>query len=599
VTTPADSSAGDEYTRRLAAWRARAQQLARSERRISLARLAVVIAGVAMLLVALDTHRLSPWWTAVPAAGFTWLVLFHDRVITQRRRAERSSAFYERGLARLRHTWIGGGEPGDRFLTDGHPYATDLDLFGRGSLFELLCTARTRSGEDALAGWLRAPAVLDTVRARQAAVAELRPCLDLREDLAVLGTDLRAALDPDALAEWASRPPMAVSRAARLAPPAAVAALGLALTGWVAGFTGPLPTAVALMAEAALALAWRRRVHAIVHDVRRPDRDLALLAQLLARLEQERFQSPLLAQLRAALDTHGTPPSQSVAQLHRLLHLLDARQNQLFIPLAALLLWTTQLGLAIEAWRVRHGAAITRWLAALGEVEALCSLAAYAYEHPADPFPEVVAEGPLFAAEGLGHPLIPEDRCIRNDVTLGLAQRLLVVTGSNMSGKSTLLRAVGTNAVLALMGAPVRATRLRLCPLAVGASIRIQDSLLDGTSRFYAEIRRLRQLMDLAQAPPPLLFLLDEILGGTNSHDRRIGAAAVVRGLAERGAIGLVTTHDLALTHIADVLAPQAANVHFADHLDNGRMVFDYRLRPGMVEKSNAVALMRAVGLEV
>ena len=260
--------------------------------------------------------------------------------------------------------------------------------------------------------------------------------------------------------------------------------------------------------------------------------------------------------------------------------------------------WAAQGGGVPSGHWARSGAAIARWLTAVGELEAFCAFAAYAYEHPADAFPEVVEGSPCFDAVGLGHPLIPDERCVRNDVRLGAPQRLLIVSGSNMSGKSTLLRAVGINTVLALAGAPVRAQRLRVAPLAVGCSIRIQDSLQHGTSRFYAEITRLRQLMDLASGPLPLLFLLDEILHGTNSHDRGIGAAAVARGLLQRGAIGLITTHDLALAHI-DASLDGAANVHFEDHLENGRMVFDYRMRPGVVEKSNAVELMRAVGLEV
>jgi len=188
---------------------------------------------------------------------------------------------------------------------------------------------------------------------------------------------------------------------------------------------------------------------------------------------------------------------------------------------------------------------------------------------------------------------------VRNDVRLGPDCAALVISGSNMSGKSTLLRTIGVNAVLAQAGAPVCAARLRLTPLAVGTSMRVADSLQAGTSRFYAEIQRLKQLVDLARGRLPLCFLLDEILHGTNSHDRRLGAEAVVRGLVERGAIGCVTTHDLSLAHIADSLALRAANVHFADHLEHGEMRFDYRMQPGVVQHSNALALMRAVGLEV
>jgi len=239
------------------------------------------------------------------------------------------------------------------------------------------------------------------------------------------------------------------------------------------------------------------------------------------------------------------------------------------------------------------------WLAAIGEFEALGALAGYAYEHADDPFPEIVDAGRGFEAEALGHPLIPGSRCVRNDVSLGETLRVLIVSGSNMSGKSTLLRSVGINAVLALAGAPVRARRLRLSPVAVGASMRILDSLETGTSHFFAEITRLRQLMELTDGPLPVLFLLDEILHGTNSHDRGIGADALIRGFVARGAIGLVTTHDLALAQVANALAPRAANVHFQDHLEDGQMRFDYRMRPGVVQKSNAVALMRAVGLDV
>jgi len=291
--------------------------------------------------------------------------------------------------------------------------------------------------------------------------------------------------------------------------------------------------------------------------------------------------------------------SHRIAKLARLVHLVDTMKNQLFAPLGAILLWSTQLAFAIESWRASSGRAIADWLAAVGGFEALCALAAYSYENPGDPFPELEADGPLFVAEGVGHPLIAPGRCVSNDLSLGGPLRMLVVSGSNMSGKSTLLRTVGINAVLALAGAPVRADRLRISPMAIGATLRIQDSLQAGRSRFFAEITRLRQLVDLAKGPLPLLFLLDEILNGTNSHDRRVGAESLLRGLVGLGAVGLVTTHDLALAEIADRIEAGAANVHFADHFEDGTMHFDHRMRPGVVRHSNALALMRAVGLDV
>ena len=586
-----------EYGRRLAARRAQAERLARLELRISRARMVVFLSGIVVAWCAFDRQLLSPWWLTVAAAVFVGLVLRHERVIGDRRRFDRAVKFYERGLARLDSSWASAGETGERFLAAAHPYAADLDVFGEGSLFQLLCTARTRGGEETLAAWLCAPADVAEIRARQAAIRELTPRLDLREELALLGRDVRSGVHPAALEHWSVSAPLLTSRAAQVAAAVLVAAVLLAALAWAGGWSS-VPLAAALLAEGVFAAALRQRVAHVLRAVQRPGRDLGLLAQVLALIERQQFAAPRLTALRSALDTDGVPPSRQIAALHRLIHLLDARKNQLFAPLSGLLLWGTQLSLAIERWRARHGAAIGRWLTAVGELEAFCAFAAYAYEHPADVFPDVVAAAACFDAVGLGHPLIPDERCVRNDVRLGAPQRLLIVSGSNMSGKSTLLRAVGINTVLALAGAPVRAHRLRVAPLAVGCSIRIQDSLQQGTSRFYAEITRLRQLMDLASGPQSLLFLLDEILHGTNSHDRGIGAVAVVSGLLRRGAIGLITTHDLALAHI-DACLDGAANVHFEDHLENGRMVFDYRMRPGIVEKSNAVELMRAVGLEV
>jgi len=298
------------------------------------------------------------------------------------------------------------------------------------------------------------------------------------------------------------------------------------------------------------------------------------------------------------LDTDGQPPSLRIRKLRRLMGFLESRRNLLIRAVDPVILWSLQSALAVEAWRKAYGPAVRRWVEVAAEIEALTALAGYAYEHSGDPFPELSETGTCFEAEGLAHPLLPEDRGVRNDLRLGPDLSLMVVSGSNMSGKSTLLRAVGTNAVLAQCGAPVRARRLRLSPLTVAACIRIQDSLQDGTSRFYTEIRRIRHIVELATAAPPVLFLLDELLQTTNSHDRRIGAEAIAAALTRRGAVGLLTTQDLALAEIVDRLG-SAANVHFEDRLENGRLSFDYRLRHGVVTRSNALDLMRSVGLEV
>jgi DNA mismatch repair ATPase MutS len=346
-------------------------------------------------------------------------------------------------------------------------------------------------------------------------------------------------------------------------------------------------------------LAYRHQVATVTSAVESAAREIGLLAGVLARLESEQFSSPRLVRLREELDSQGWPPSRWISSLNRRMEYLDSKGNLIVKSLDPFVLWTFQCACAIESWRNRTGPAVRRWLAAVGEFEALSSLSNYAYEHPADVFPEFAEASPCFEAEGLAHPLLPEGDAVRNDLTIGSELRVLIISGPNMAGKSTFVRAVGINAVLAQCGAPVRARRLRLSPLAVGASICVLDSLQGGISRFYAEIRRLKQIVDLTSKPTAVLFLLDEFLSGTNSQDRRLGAEAMVRRLVGQGAIGLVTTHDLALAKIADGLEAPAANAHFEDRLEDGKLIFDYRLHPGIVEASNALDLMRSIGLDV
>lgn len=592
------------YESRLADRRQCAGRLARREARISQGRLLLFGAIVVVAWLGFISHRLHPAWGLLPLGLFIGLVVLHDRVVGARKRAERAAAFYQRGLDRLDDAWAGVGESGSKYLDSAHPYAEDLDLFGRGSLFELLCSARTQVGQRTLADWIREPAPPASIRERQAAAAELAPRLDLREDLAILGEDVREGIDPDALETWAIMPGNAIGRwVGPLSTALAIASI-LALIAWFALGLGPIPFVAVTLAQIVCHQRWRKRIAAILVSVEKPGSELLLLAQTLRRLEAERFESARLRALRAELETEGLPPSRRIAELARLLDRIEWARNAMFAPLALLLMWIPQHVAAIDSWRRRYGAAVPRWLAALGEMDAACSLAGQAFERPSDTFPEIVEGAPLFDAEALGHPFLPEAQCVRNDLRLGIGPRgdgsaLKVISGSNMSGKSTLLRAVGVNAVLAFAGAPVRARSLRISPLAIGASISRHDSLQEGTSRFYAEIKRLRQIVDIANGAVPLLFLVDEILNGTNSHDRRIGAEAVVRGLVERGAIGMITTHDLALSRIVETLGERGENIHFEDHIEDGRIAFDYTIRPGVVRKSNALALMRAVGLDV
>jgi DNA mismatch repair ATPase MutS len=335
--------------------------------------------------------------------------------------------------------------------------------------------------------------------------------------------------------------------------------------------------------------------------VEKAERDLSLLEAVLVRFEREPLTAPRLRSLQAAMRADGMTASEQIRELRKLVGWLNARRNGVFVPIAILRMWGTRFAFKLEAWRTRSGPLIERWLRAVGESEALSSLAGYAFENPADAFPAVGAGPVAFTAVGIGHPLLPADRCVRNDVRLGGDDpRALIVSGSNMSGKSTLLRAVGVNAVLALAGGVVRAASLTLTPVALGGTMRVEDSLQAGRSRFFAEVSKVRALLDIATAnDPPLLFLLDELFSGTNSADRVAGAEAVIRSLLDAGAIGFVTTHDLALTAVTERLGGRAVNVHFCDGFAEGELQFDYTMRAGVVPHGNGLALMRAVGLNV
>jgi hypothetical protein len=590
---------GDVYRARLAARRLAHERLTAIDRQFSHVRLGVFGLGILLLILAWRL-ALGMWVILFPVAAFVVLVRKHEQVIRQRDEAARSIAFYERGLARIEDRWPGTGEPGERFRDDNHLYANDLDLFGHGSLFELLSIARTRAGEGKLAGWLMAPAPPDEIAARQEAVAEFAPLLDLRERLSLAGTDVAAGVHGDELVEWAEAPPILRPLWARWIAAGLTASVIVTAAIFLMG-SAEEPLQIALIIQVGFAWPQQRRVERALHRAAAAARDLDILGHLLEQLEQQQFTTARLRSLRQAIDTGTSRASSAIRSLHRLVELHDWQHNLIFLLVSLPFLWGTHLAWAIESWRARHGRDIRAWLEAVAEIEALSSLSAFRLEHPRDPFPAIVAEDApaLFDGADLGHPLLPETRCVRNDVRMDEHHRLLVVSGSNMSGKSTLLRTVGINAVLAHAGAPVRATSLRLSPLRIGATLRIQDSLQEGRSRFYAEITRVRALSDVANGSTPLLFLLDELFHGTNSHDRLVGASGVLRSLLNRGAIGLVTTHDLALTSIARALAPRAVNVHFEDWFEGGEVRFDYRMKPGPVTRSNAIALMRAVGLDV
>jgi hypothetical protein len=577
-----------EYARRLQEQERRARQHDRFFQ--ALGRRRALAIGVIVALIILTEKEITAAPKAlvlIPSLFAVILIVRRARIARACRRAVRAATYYRNRADALNGEWAGRGEPGNEYIDDRHPASVDLDLFCVGSLFELICTARTRHGRDTLATWLQAPAPPSEIRARQVAVAELRPRLDMQEDLVVLAAEVHDDGRLNYFIRTASLPPS--PPAVRWLAPAATALAIAGLTGrWLFGLPAVIVLA-AVLPHIGIATLLRRQTNRLLEPALAARAAFGNVAAVLARLEHESFAALRLQTLRQELRPEGQPASRRLRRFQWLLGLE--------LP-AFLLGLRPQLALGTDGWRQELAKDLARWLCVLGEFEALSSLATRYREHPDETFPDIV-DGPRFEATGLGHPFLPEERCVRNDVTLTAERPLLIVSGSNMSGKSTFLRTVGVTAILATCGATVRAKSLRLSPFAVGATLRVQDSLREGRSRFFAEAVRIRQLLDMAGGKVPLLFLLDELFQGTNSRDRGTASEAVLGRLLDQEAFGLITTHDLALTELADRLRPCGVNVHFADSTTDGKMTFDYRLRDGVVPAGNALALLRTLGIEV
>jgi hypothetical protein len=598
---PVGESPADVYARRLRELNLLQSTDQRREKLLGYSKLAVAVGAlVCALLFLLYLKAIA--FLVVPVAVFFVLAVLHDNLLRRLRLRARAIAFYERGLARLEDRWAGSGESGERFLDPLHAYARDLDLFGAGSLFELLCTTRTRAGEETLAAWLLDAAPVDEVLGRQEAVFDLKHRVAFREKLFSLGESVRLGVQPEALAAWGERKPIFSARGLRVVTRLLAALWILSMVVWALWGVGDAAAAISL-----LNLAWSHRIYRrreeAAEALENAADGLEVLAGVLSLLEHEQFRAPKLLTLQAALKRDGNAPS-VIGKLARLVEPIKARES-LFARIPDIFtFWSAQLVFAAERWQLEFGPAIRGWLNAAGELEALTALAGYAYEHPGDVFPEFVrpesgGDGAVFDAEGMAHPLLPAAKAVPNGLKLGDGVQLIILSGPNMAGKSTFIRSVGVNAVLAQCGAPVRAARLRLSPLTVAASICILDSLSGGVSRFYAEIHRIKLISDLTAGPVPVLFLLDELLSGTNSHDRLAGSEFIVRSLVERNAIGMISTHDLALTRIPETMPGRAANCHFEDRFEDGQLIFDYKLKAGVVKTSNALQLMRSIGLDV
>jgi len=601
-------SARTEYESRLHARQQAFDKLRNRDDQAVNFRTAIFLVGVLVAWVVLGGWQV-PWqFLLIPFGLFLVSIFYHETIKRKLRAAQRSIDYYQRCRQRLAGEWTGVGPDGAEFLDPLHHYAGDLDIFGAGSLFQLLGSPVTPAGASRLAQWLAptadAPrASLEEIKKRQNAVRKLHGQLDLREQLAVIGPAQQSPQDPAELQVWLAKPGGLTALWIRGVGMTLGAAGTVALIYW---FVSGSPSALLLVVLMQLGFLHQLRepLTAIKKHSEHAVDELRRIKQVLAALETLQTDDPEVNRLRHRIAGDAIPASQTIGQLERTVSQFEnMRRNVYIAPLAFISMTGLHFACAIDRWRMQHGPDIDGWFQAVGELETLLAFSQLHYENPGYCFPEFDDNTPQFVATELAHPLLPTGTAIANNVELSADCRLLLVSGSNMSGKSTQLRSVGVNTVLATAGAPVCARKLKLSRLQVAAAMRMQDSLQTGTSHFFAELKRIQLVVQLAKQKadnaPAVLFLLDEILHGTNSHDRLVGARGVIQSLLGAGALGLVTTHDLALSEMVTELDAPARNVHFRDQWVDGKMTFDYKMQEGVVPKSNALSLMRLLGLDV
>jgi ABC-type multidrug transport system fused ATPase/permease subunit len=603
------------YEQQVAAHTARREAEAAVSVRISRLRLATVVPAIALLVLA-GARTFSPVALTVGLVlllVFLALVVWHARVEQRVEWHDALRTVNLHALARIGRAWdrLPPAEEPPPGIED-HPYAQDLDLFGRASLLQWLGPAATAAGARTLQDWVLAPAPASEIANRQRAVAELSAAVEWREHFAAhgrLAERVRRA-ELEAFLKWAesagpfTRPTILRLRVAVLAITAAIWVLiGLQAAGVAEAAYWLIPVAAGMILSFATAI----HIHGEFNRALVADQAFARYADLFAHAVRAPGDAPLLGAVRTRLASSGADAPECLRQLNRILGFAQLRAGAAIFhfPIQALTLWDFHVFFALDAWRRRVGSSVRGWMNAVGELDALSALAQVRADNPGWALPEVVDARTdtvkQIRASNLGHPLIPDDRRVGNDVEVGPPGTVLLITGSNMSGKSTLLRAIGVNAVLAQAGGPVCAAALRVPAADLETSIRVQDSLEHGLSYFMAALARLKGVLDRARHRDDgriVLYLLDEILQGTNTGERAIAVRGVARHLLKAGAIGAMTTHDLGLA-AEEPLNTAGRLAHFTELVDeHGAMTFDYRLRPGLATSRNALRLMRFIGIE-
>jgi hypothetical protein len=562
-----------------------------------------VCVAIAWTLTKHALYDVGPWWPVLlTLAVFIGLIVLYVRINANLNRIQRLLVFHEHNLARVDGSQPQSGLTGEEFRNPDHLYDRDLNVLGPNSLFGLLGTVRTGIGQRGLARFLLDPASHAEAQARQQAVHELTPLTSLREEIALLGASRFEQASATTLDKWLDETPPTFYPAIRIVLSLTSATLVvLIIVGffhfvtWSALFPN---LAVVFALHTAVAAMVRSRVVPIL-EASKIANQMQMFSDGLALLQQQPCTSARLVALQQA----SREPVDAIAAMGRVQSyfvIVEQRNKEWYYVLSLLLAGGTHAAIAIANWKRTHAPAMKLWLATWAEFEALNALANYAFEHPENIYPEILPDAvpATFEATALRHPLLRN--CVPNDVALNPTTRFYLISGSNMSGKSTLLRAIGTNTVLALAGAPLPATSARISPAKLCASLALTDSLAEAKSKFLAEVERLHAILAVANsaAAPAVIFLIDEIFSGTNSSDRLAAASAVIRALVASNTVGALSTHDLALTDIATP-ALHGVNVHMASPDPADPLAFDYILKPGINTSSSALAILRLIGIDI
>lgn len=588
------------YTSREAGFRASAERLQKMADRLSIARLTAFIGGLILFAVLLSVSVVAAV-TALTLALFlfAWLVIRYETAEKSRKRF-----IYLTEINKLESKCIGGDfsayKTGEEYIERDHPYSYDLDIFGKASLFQYICRTTSKPAADLLAEYLSAPASVEEILLRQGAAADLQKMTDWRQELMTLGySNAGAGNSPQPLLNWLDTDNLFVNRRALqvavwILTLAALTAIALVITGFPAAILAPVFTINFIFY-----FLHNKKIAALHSSVSRSSDLLMVYSSTVKLIEENRFSAAKLNGLQAVF-AGARPASSIIRRLSALVNRLDSRLNVLVsIPLNLFFFTDIHFCLALEKWKNENSEKIPKWFAAMAEFEVLSSLGTMAFNNPEWVMPKISEEFFILMAEKMGHPLIPSDRRISNDFETSGGGRTILVTGSNMSGKSTFLRTCGINTVLALAGAPVCASSFTVSNVKIHSSMRISDSLEENISSFYAELRRLNSIIKEAETNPKVFLLLDEILRGTNSNDRFTGSVALIKQLTGYGTVAMVATHDLKLAELSEEMPGKIDNYHFDVKISGEELFFDYKLTPGICTSMNASILMKKMGIKV